>query len=324
VYCGTAAVALAVSLPLLAFPRLLPHPVRASSRAAATHAHLVANPTISTLLLTLATLYLLAAYGFARRYRTTGDELSVWLEVACIFSAAARVNYFVHPAFHSSYVYTGDIFKLGFYVALLVGAAREIRRSEIDAAALEERRQIACDVHDGVAQEIAFIGRNVQLLRLRGADPELIDRILEGVERARQESRRLIGALTVSTDQSLEEALEQAARDAARRYGMTVDTHLARGIELPVREQEAVVWLASEALANAARHSGDNRLHLSLERGQEGLRVRVRDHGVGFDPESRGGRGSGLKSMRYRAEALGVKLNIRSPQGRGTEVEFEL
>src|SRR5205823_2035195 len=121
--------------------------------------------------LALATLYLLAAYGFARRHRITGDQLSVWLEVACTFSAAVRVNYIVHPSFYTNWVYTGDIFKLAFYLALLVGAAREIWRSESEAAALEERRQIASDIHDGVAQEIAFIGRNVQLLRWHGADP---------------------------------------------------------------------------------------------------------------------------------------------------------
>lgn len=327
VYGGTAALALAVSLPLFAFPRLLPHLAPVSFSLAAKHPHLVANPTFSALQLMLATLYLLAAYGFARRHRLTGDELSVWLEVACIFSAAARVNYFVHPSFYSNWVYTGDIFKLGFYLALLVGAAREVThywRSEIEVATLEERRQIACDVHDGVAQEIAFVGRNVQLLRMQGAEPELIDRILEGVERAKHESRRLIGALTVSPDQTLDQALQQAARDAARLYGAKVDTHLARGIELTARDQEAVVWLASEALANAARHSGDDRLHLVLERLQKGFRVRVRDHGVGFDPEIRSGRGSGLISMHHRAETLGARLHVRSQQGRGTEVEFEL
>ena len=316
VYGSTAALALAVSLPLFAFPVLVP---RSSG---------VSFPSpFSTLQLIVAALSLLAAYGFARRHRVTGDELSVWLEVACVFSAAARVNYFLHPAFFSNWVYTGDIFRLGFYLALLVGAAREIThywRSEIEVATLEERRLIACDVHDGVAQEIAFIARNVQLLRLQGAEPELIDRILDGVERAKQESRRLIGALTVPAGQTLEQALEQAARDAARRYGATVDTHLARGIELSTRDQEAVVWIASEALANAARHSGDQRLHLVLERLQKGLRVRVRDHGVGFDPDTRSRRGSGLTSMSYRAEALGARLQIRSWQGRGTEVEFEL
>jgi signal transduction histidine kinase len=134
----------------------------------------------------------------------------------------------------------------------------------------------------------------------------------------------VIGALTVEADQPFELALEQAAREAARRYGASIDMQLARGIELAPRDQEAVVRLATEAVANAARHSGADRLHLVLERVQKGLRLRVRDQGVGFDPEAPSGRGFGLIGMRDRAEALGARLHVRSREGRGTEVEFEL
>jgi signal transduction histidine kinase len=272
--------------------------------------------------------YLVGAYGFARRHRLTGDELSVWLMLACIFSAAARVNYAFHPSLFSSWVYTGDVFRLGFYLALLVGAAREIAsywRSAVEAASLEERRRIARDVHDGLAQEIAFIGRNVQLLEESEADPELVDRIMDGVVRAQAESRRVVGALTSTDDQPFELALEHAARDAARRYGASIDMQLARGIDLSPRKQEAVVRIASEAVANAAKHSGADRLHLALERVDEGVRLRVADDGVGFDTKKdRNGRGFGLVSMRDRAEAMGAQLRVRSRRGRGTEVEFEL
>jgi signal transduction histidine kinase len=77
-------------------------------------------------------------------------------------------------------------------------------------------------------------------------------------------------------------------------------------------------------VTNAARHSGAERLHLLLERAEEGIRLRVADDGVGFDTEARDGRGFGLIGMRDRAEALGARLRIRSRRGRGTEVEFEL
>jgi signal transduction histidine kinase len=327
VYGSTVGLALVLAVPVVVSPGILPRPVDTTFPLSATHPHMAAHPTVSTLQLTLAALYLLAAYGFARRQRLTGDELSGWLMVACIFSAASRVNYFFHPTFHTNWVYTGDVFRLGFYLALLVGAAREITsywRSEIAAASLEERRRIACDVHDGLAQEIAFIGRNVQLMRMEGADPDLVDRIAEGVERAKLESRRVIGALNTDPRQPFEMALEQAAREAARRYGATIDMQLARGIELAPRDQDAVVRLASEAVANAARHSGADRLHLVLERVQKGLRVRVRDDGVGFDTSARNSRGFGLISMRDRAESLDARLRIRSRRGHGTVVEFEL
>jgi signal transduction histidine kinase len=99
---------------------------------------------------------------------------------------------------------------------------------------------------------------------------------------------------------------------------------LARGIDLSPRKQEAVVRIATEAVANAARHSGSDRLHLALERVHEGFRLSVADDGVGFDTKDRNGRGFGLISMRDRAEAMGARLRVHSRRGRGTEVEFEL
>jgi signal transduction histidine kinase len=326
IYGSTLAVGLAGAVTVIAFPTLLPRPVTVSFPHHAARPDLATHPAVQSIQVCLAALYLLAAYGFARRHRITGDEFSGWLMVACIFSASARVNYFFHPSLLPHWVYTGDLFRLGFYIALLVGAAREIAsywRSEIEAASLEERRRVAYDVHDGFAQEIAFIGRNVQALRAAGADPELVDRVLEGVERAREESRRVMGALTAEP-LSLDQALAEAAREAAGRHGTIIDMQLARGIEVSPRDQEAVVRLVSEAVTNAARHSGGDRLQVVLERTRTGLRVRVRDNGYGFDTENRGDRGFGLIGMRDRAEALGARLRIQSRRGRGTEVDFEL
>jgi signal transduction histidine kinase len=274
----------------------------------------------------LTLLYLLAALGFMRRLRLTSDELSGWLAVGCILAGASRFNYFFHPAAHSNWVYTADVFRLGFYLALLIGAAREIASywtSVVAAASLEERRRLARDVHDGLAQEIAFIDRNVRLLRERGAEPQLVERIQRGVARAQEESRRVIGALAAKVDEPLDRALAEAVRDAAQRHGAALDMELASGIVLSPREREAVVRIASEAVANAARHSGAELLQVYLERVEAGMRLGVVDDGAGFDDQQRG-RGFGLVTMKERAEALGAKLRIESRRGAGTKVELEL
>jgi signal transduction histidine kinase len=271
-------------------------------------------------------MYLLAALGFARRYRLDNDELSGWLVLACIFSAAARINYSFHPSLYSSWVYPGDVFRLGFYLALLIGAAREIASywtSVVAVASLEERRRLARDVHDGLAQEIAFIARNARLLREQGAEPQLVERILRGVARAQEESRRVVGALSANVDEPLEKALAVAARDAARRYGTAVDMDLANGIVLSPEEREAVVRIASEAVANAAEHSGAEVLSVYLERLDAGMRLGIVDDGTGFDDEQPR-RGFGLVTMKDRADALGGKLRIDSRRGAGTKVELEL
>ena len=110
-------------------PGLLPRGVTSSIPAGAAH------PTVDAFQVTLALLYLLAALGFARRSRLTDDELSGWLAIACILAGASRVNYFFHPSVHSDWVYTGDVFRLGFYLALVVGAATRGR------LLLDERRR---------------------------------------------------------------------------------------------------------------------------------------------------------------------------------------
>jgi signal transduction histidine kinase len=318
VYGCTLALAVAGCVPMVVYPSLLPHGL-VLPRAG--HPGLV-----GALQLGLALLYLLAALGFRRRHRLTEDELSGWLAVACILSGASRVNYYFHPALLSNWVYTGDVFRLGFYLALLIGAAREIASywtSVVAAASLEERRRLARDVHDGLAQEIAFIGRNVRLLRAHGAEPQLVDRILSGVARAQEESRRVIGALAARVDEPLDQALAEAVRDAAARYGASVDMELASGIALSPREREAVVRIAAEAVANAAKHSGADVLRIYLQRLEAGMRLEVVDDGEGFD-EEQPKRGFGLVTMKDRADALGGKLRIDSRRGTGTRVELEL
>jgi signal transduction histidine kinase len=320
IYGSTIVLAIAGTAPMFLSPHLVPRGV-AAARPGAAHPSLV-----GTWQLALAVLYILAAFGFRRRHRLTDDELSGWLAVGCILAAASRVNYFFHPSLHPDSVYTGDLFRLGFYLALLISAAREIASywtSVVAAASLEERRRLARDVHDGLAQEIAFIGRNARLLREHGVDPQLVDRILRGVARAQEESRRVIGALSAKVDEPLEQALAQAARDAARRYGASVEMDLANGIALSPEKREAVVRIASEAVANAARHSGAEVLRVYLERLDAGMRLGIVDDGTGFD-DQQPRRGFGLVTMKDRAEALGGKLRIDSRRGAGTTVELEL
>ncbi len=320
VYGSTLVIAVAGALPMVIYPRLVPRGVAPSLSGSA---QLSAAGT-SQVVLTL--LYLLAALGFTRRHRLTNDELSGWLAVGCILAGASRINYYFHPAVHSNWVYTADVFRLGFYLALLIGAAREIASywtSVVAAASLEERRRLARDVHDGLAQEIAYIARNVRLLREHGAEPQLVDRILRGVARAQEESRRVVGALAAKVDEPLDRALAEAVRDAAQRYGTSIDMELASGISLSPREREAVVRIASEAVTNAARHSGAETLRLYLERLDAGMRLGIVDDGDGFD-EDEPPSGFGLVTMRDRAEALGGKLRIDSRRGAGTKVELEL
>lgn len=67
-----------------------------------------------------------AAWSFARAARRERDEFLHWLAAASVLAAGARVNYLLFPSLYTDFLYTGDLLRLGFYLLLLVGAAREI------------------------------------------------------------------------------------------------------------------------------------------------------------------------------------------------------
>jgi signal transduction histidine kinase len=189
---------------------------------------------------------------------------------------------------------------------------------------LEERRRIAHDLHDGVAQELAFIDRNLRALApLTGDQSDRLARLRRAVERAELESRKALAALSEPSDAPLHVLLARAVTDIAQRFGVEVDLDLESGACVSAARTEALLRIACEAVANAARHSGAQRIELSLRRAESGVRLRVRDAGRGFDPAASIG-GFGLVSMRDRARASGGRLRVESTPGQGTMVEVAL
>jgi hypothetical protein len=86
-------------------------------------------------------LYATAAVAFTAHATRVPDELLRWLGAGCALAAVARVDYLLFPSLYSDFVYLGDAFRLGFYLCMLVGAAREIRSYWARAAVLEDRRR---------------------------------------------------------------------------------------------------------------------------------------------------------------------------------------
>jgi signal transduction histidine kinase len=265
-----------------------------------------------------------AAVGFARRAERAGDTFLRWLALAATIAALARLHYVLFPPLRSDWLYSGDVLRLAAYVLLVVGAAKEISgywRNLAETAVLEERRRIARDLHDGVAQELAYIGRRAGRL---ASDP-IARQIAAAAERGLADSRRAIAALTRPLDEPLEEVLGEATLEVGARLGIPVELDLARGVAVGGDTREALLRIACEAVANAARHADATRVRVELGDGDR-VRLRVVDDGVGFDAGAApdGAAGFGLVSMRERAKAVGGRLEIRSCPGEGTAVEVEL
>jgi signal transduction histidine kinase len=274
----------------------------------------VGHPIVLTVQLLATLLLAVAAVGFLRRAERTGDELMQWFGTGATLAAFAHLNYLFFPSLYSDWVYTGDFLRLGFYLLVLVGTGREIQtywHRLAQVAVLEERRRIARELHDGLAQELAFVVAETSgPARAAG-------------ERALDESRRAIAALTRPVDEPLDVALVQAAEEVAHRVGTQLRFAVASDLEATADTREALIRIVREAVTNAARHGGASEVRVELENGN-GLRLVVADDGHGFDSEAPRGGGFGIIGMRERAEALGGVFTLSSEPGAGTAIEVVL
>ena len=298
------------------------------SRQLASFVYLVTHPVVSGAQYLTMSLYVVAAVGFTARAQSGHDEFHSWLALGASFAAISKLNYALFPSLYTDWVYTGDIFRLCFYVVLLIGATRVIAthwRDFAQIAVLEERTRLARDLHDGLAQELAYITRRARRMT-RGADDGDVAQIAAAAQRALVDSRLAIAALTRPIDDPLEVAIAQSVEDTAARVGANVDVNLEPGIQASPETREALVRIATEAVWNAARHASGGRIEVELTENPR-VRLVVRDNGPGFDPDAvvqTTGSGFGLISMQDRAKALGADFRITSRRGEGTEVEVVL
>jgi signal transduction histidine kinase len=228
------------------------------------------------------------------------------------------VDYLLFPSLYSDFVYLGDAFRLGFYLCMLVGAAREIRSYWARAAVLEDRRRLARDLHDGLTQELSYIWAQSRRLVQAPGDVQVAEQIGGAAGRALDEARQAIAALTRPADQAFGESLQQAVEDLGRRYDIRTVTDIEPSVVVTPEQAEAVLRITAEALRNAVRHGEARSVSVVLSGAP--VRLEVQDDGRGFDPAASTSGGFGLTSMRERAEGLGAEFSLRSGPGKGTTV----
>ena len=287
----------------------------------------IGHPVVAVIQLTTMCAFAAAAIGLIRR-QDDGDAMISWFAAGAVAATFARLDFFLYPSLYTEWLYVSDLLRLLSYLLLLTGAVCEITsywRRMSEAAVLEERRRIARDLHDGLAQELAYISRVAR--GAVAAAPELTT-IQASADRALDESRRAIAALTRPLDEPLHVVLTQAAEEIAARSGTStrLEFHVDQGLELDRDLRDAVLRVTCEAVSNATRHGHASRIRVELHE-NDGTELLVSDNGVGFDPEtvqSRRAHGFGIKSMRERVEALGGSFCIASDRGHGTRIQVML
>jgi signal transduction histidine kinase len=211
-----------------------------------------------------------------------------------------------------------------FWLCLRVLAARE--RLIARRASAAERRRIARDLHDGIAQELAFIAMLSKGLDGAGRDAVAVSHLRAAAARALEDSRTVIGVLTSSDDAPLDGLVARTVGTFRSRFDVQVDLDLDREVVVDAERRDALIRILQEALNNAVRHGAPRRIGVRLRRDAGSSLLSVADDGGGFDVSAAGrdGDGFGLLSMRERAEQLGGGVSVESSPGAGTRVEVRL
>jgi signal transduction histidine kinase len=272
--------------------------------------------------LAVATAVLLAAAALraAATARQPGSSVSLLLGGAMVVFAAARLNYLVLPTPGVGWVTLREGLRIAAYGLMLAAALRQeavIRREIAASAAAKERRRIARDLHDGLAQDLAFIAAHGNhIAQEAGEDHPLAI----AARRALAMSRGAIADLSATDAPSAGAALRQVADELEIRFGVRVSVN-AEDIELSRDAREDVVRIVREAIVNAA-HGQARNIVVSLTRDKERFILRVLDDGAGIrGAELKARPGFGLRAMGERATSLGGGLTARAARDGGTELE---
>ena len=219
--------------------------------------------------------------------------------------------------------------------AHLAGAMESLRLNslELEAAVSQERVFLARELHDSIAQSLAFLKIQVQLMRdaIASGDADQVQHVLGEIDVGVRESygdvrELLMHFRTRANTEDIAPALLTTLRKFEHQTGLK--TALQMGDEsMPLAPdiQIQVLHIVQEALSNVRKHAGAEQVWLDVQQRPQ-WRVEVRDDGVGFASEAGAADEThvGLRIMAERAERLGARFEVLSTPGRGTSVVLTL
>ncbi len=262
---------------------------------------------------------------------TAGYASIVSLPILLHDRRMGEVDLFFHATVDTTSAEWSPLEKL---TAHLASAMENLRLAGLakESAVAQERAFIARELHDSIAQALAFVKIQVHLMRDAVEAKDLVRArkvLLEidvGVRECYGDVRELLVHFrTRPQGADIEPALRTTLRKFEHQSGSTA--HFAihgHGLPLAPDVQIHVLHVVQEALSNIRKHAHAEGVWLSVDR-EPAWRFEVRDDGAGFEPAAQRSESSvGLRIMHERAEKIGAALEIRSAPGRGTSVVLTL
>jgi two-component system, NarL family, nitrate/nitrite sensor histidine kinase NarX len=202
-----------------------------------------------------------------------------------------------------------------------------------EAAVSQERNLLARELHDSIAQSLAFLKIQVQLMRdaLRSGNAERVQAVLGEIDTGVRESygdvrELLLHFRTRANAEHIEPALQTTLRKFEHQSGVKASLQMhGQGLPLTPDLQIQVLHILQEALSNVRKHARASHVWLDVQQ-QPRWRFEVRDDGIGFEADDHGRSEThvGLRIMSERAERIGATLEVISTPGHGSSVVLEL
>ncbi|MDQ1380013.1 MAG: hypothetical protein QOJ71_732 [Actinomycetota bacterium] len=198
-----------------------------------------------------------------------------------------------------------------------------------ELATVEERRRLARNIHDGIAQELVSVSYALDNA-LQAPDRTLMAEQIDG---ARGELRRILSELRLSiydlrsdvrSSVSLATALSSYVHSIGRDWGLTIHVSATESKgRLSAECESELLRIAQEALTNARKHAAADNIRVTLSVEAPHAWLRIEDDGTGFaNPHS--AKSFGVHIMRERATRIGATFRVAPRPGRGTVVEVIL
>jgi PAS domain S-box-containing protein len=258
-------------------------------------------------------------------------ESKHWSRTGRVFETEVTVNYLQYEGREYNCAIMRDIGERKRVEEALRQRERDLQQ------AVQERKRISEDLHDGILQSIYAIGLGLEACKPLVADlpnksavklNAALQRTIGQLNHVLEEVRNFIAGLEsqILDGQGFEAVLRTMVHTLAAHYPIpykvTIDQHAAQS--LSTEQAYHVMNIAREALSNSLRHSGATRITVSLKRLRRSVRLSVTDNGVGFNPVGARDVGHGMANMSARTQKIGGKLTLQSKPRQGATVLVDI